>query len=78
MVVPVAWWVGARSYGKEVGSVADDTGGVGCDCHYLGPVGRVLQQWRIGVAVAALVFMNGHRVVSRMTANAEGCIANMV
>ena len=63
--------------GEVVDTVAGNALGVRGDGDGTRPIDRLLQGWRGGVAVAALVAVHRHRIVSAMAADAEWGIKDM-
>lgn len=63
--------------GKVIHTMTLDTSGVRGDGNCPRPVDWILQVWRAGMAVAALIAVNRHRVIDRMTADTERGVKNM-
>jgi len=81
VVMAMAGVVGRQDFclgiGEVVRAVALNTLGILGDGLYPWPIDRILKQWRRGVAIAAFAGMHGHRVVGRMTADAERGVEDM-
>lgn len=78
MIMAVSWRIRTWYSGEEVGTMADDTGRIWCDRNNQRTIDGVLQARRCGVAIAALVFVDGHWVVGWMATYAERRVTDMV